>query len=177
MAPILHRSSFDAWRVLPKGDWLEDQEGRVAAGFRNQADLLSVPCSAVMDRAIRERVSLVLEGVHIDPKLIDRLPKNDEIIVVPVMLGILKQDLLRKRIQGRGGTIPHRRAERYLKNFDSIWHLQSYLLDEADKAKIPIVENQDRDETLSEILRLVVDKVSIVLKPSLENVFPTAEAS
>jgi 2-phosphoglycerate kinase len=177
LLPILHRSSFDAWRVLPKGDWLEDQEGRVAAGFRNQADLLSVPCSAVMDRAIRERVSLVLEGVHIDPKLIDRLPKNDEIIVVPVMLGILKQDLLRKRIQGRGGTIPHRRAERYLKNFDSIWHLQSYLLDEADKAKIPIVVNQDREETLSEILRLVVDKVSIVLKPSLENVFPTAEAS
>jgi 2-phosphoglycerate kinase len=85
--------------------------------------------------------------------------------------------LLRKRIQGRGGAIPHRRAERYLKNFDSIWHLQAYLLAEADKAKIPIVINEDRDETLSEILRLVVDKVSAVLKPSLDSVFPTPEAS
>jgi 2-phosphoglycerate kinase len=173
LLPILHRSSFDAWKALPESAWLDDQEEQVASGFRGQADLIAVPCEAVMERAIRERVSLVLEGVHIDPVLIHRLPKDDDIIVVPVMLGILKQDLLRKRIRGRGGTIPHRRAERYLKNFDSIWHLQSYLLSEADKADIPIVVNDDREATLSEMLRIIVDQVSAKLKPSLDSVFPT----
>jgi 2-phosphoglycerate kinase len=97
---------------------------------------------------------------------------GDDVIVVPVMLAVIKQDLLHKRIRGRGGLVPHRRAERYLNNFDAIWQLQSYLLSEADKEQIAIVVNEDKDSTVNEILRIIADTLSAQLKPTLKRVFP-----
>ena len=142
LLPVLHRSSFEAWRVLPEVDEREvNLEERVARGYRSQTELLTVSCEAVVQRAVRERVSMVLEGVHIDSSVVRRLKAEQDVVVVPVMLAILKQNVLRKRIRGRGGAVPHRRAERYLENFDAIWKLQSYLLSEADKEHISIVAN------------------------------------
>ena len=172
LLPVLHRSSFDAWRVLPEGGWQGDREDQIAKGFRSQSELLTVACEAVVQRAVRERVSLVLEGVHIDPVMMSRLRQADDIIVVPVMLAVIKEDLLRTRIRGRGGAVPHRRAERYLNNFDAIWQLQSHLLSEADKEHIPIVVNDDKESTVAEILRIIAHRLSVELKPTLKRVFP-----
>jgi 2-phosphoglycerate kinase len=174
LLPVLHRSSFDAWQALPNADGQGDQEDIVVAGFRSQTELLMVSCEAVVQRAVRERVSMVLEGVHIDPAAVRRLMGDGDIIVVPVMLGIFKQGMLRKRIRGRGGKAPQRRSERYLKNFDAIWHLQSYLLSEADKEQISIVANEDRDSTVAEILGIIADTLSARLNPTLKQVFPAA---
>ena len=173
LLPVLHRSSFDAWRALPQDDRLSANDDRVISGYRSQADLLTVSCEAVAQRAVRERVSMVLEGVHIDAAVAQRLQDNyGDVIVVPVMLAIRKQELLRKRIQGRGGTAHKRRSQRYLENFDAIWQLQSYLLSEADKAQIPIVVNEERENTVADILCVIVDALSSRLQPTLEQVFP-----
>ncbi len=174
LLPVLHRSSFDAWRALPNIGGRCDQDDPIANGYLSQTELLTVSCEAVVQRAVRERVSMVLEGVHIDPTVVNRLRGSGEIIVVPVMLAVLKQDLLRKRIRGRGGTVPHRRAERYLKNFDAIWQLQSYLLSEADKEQIPIVVNENKENTVAEILLIIGDELSAKLRPTVEQVFPTS---
>ncbi len=174
LLPVLHRSSFDAWQALPNVDGPSDQEDMVVAGYRSQNELLMVSCEAVVQRAVRERVSMVLEGVHIDPAAVRRLMVADDMVVVPVMLGILKQGMLRKRIRGRGGSAPQRRSERYLKNFDAIWHLQSYLLSEADKEQISIVANDDRDSTVAEILGIIADTLSARRNPTLKQVFPAA---
>jgi 2-phosphoglycerate kinase len=106
--------------------------------------------------------------------VVKRLKADDDVVVVPVMLGILKQGVLRKRIRGRGGKVPHRRAERYLENFDAIWTLQSYLLSEADKEQISIVANEDRESTVAEILGIIADTLSAKHKPTVKQVFPAA---
>ena len=173
LLPVLHRSSFDAWKALPSNTLSVDQEDVVASGYRSQTELLALSCEAVVQRAVRERVSMVLEGVHIDPTMVKRLHDEGEVIVVPVMLAVLKKEVLRKRIGGRGGKVPHRRAERYLKNFDAIWQLQSYLLSEADKDKIPIVANEERDTTVAEILRVIGDTLATKLEPTVRQVFPS----
>jgi 2-phosphoglycerate kinase len=176
LLPILHRSSFDAWRALPTGDsdLPGDHDDLISRGYRSQSELLTVSCEAVVQRAVRERVSMVLEGVHIDATMVNRLRDSGDIIVVPVVLAVLKQDQLRKRIRGRGGTVPHRRAERYLKNFDAIWQLQSYLLSEADREKMPIVANEDRGSTVAEIIRIIGEHLARRLEPTLKQVFPPA---
>jgi 2-phosphoglycerate kinase len=175
LLPVLHRSSFEAWRALPDIDEsLGDQEERVARGYRSQSELLTVSCEAVVQRAVRERVSMVLEGVHINSAVVKRLKGDDDVVVVPVMLAILKQGALRKRIRGRGGKVPHRRAQRYLENFDAIWTLQSYLLSEADKEQISIVANEDRESTVAEILGIIADTLSARHKPTVKQVFPAA---
>ena len=140
-------------------------------GYRSQADLLAVAIEAVVQRALRERVSLILEGVHIHPTVVENLSGINDAIVIPVMLGVPKRKQLQRRISGRGSDAPQRRGERYLKHFDEIWRLQSYLLSEADHADISIVINSDRDKVFREIMRITIATLAQDFKNTPEEVF------
>jgi 2-phosphoglycerate kinase len=162
LLPVLHTSSFAAWTALPEQPegFREDPETLLINGYRSQADLLSVAIEAVIQRALSERVSLILEGVHIHPAFVEKLTGNDDAIVMPFMLGMLKRKQLQRRIRGRGTDVPQRRADRYLRHFDEIWGLQSYLLSEADRANIPIVINNSRDKVFREIMRITIETLA-----------------
>jgi len=118
--------------------------------------LLAVAIEAVIQRALREQVSLIMEGVHIHPAFMEKQGENNEAVVIPIMLGVLKRKQLQRRIHGRGSAAPLRRGDRYLQHFDEIWRLQSHLLSEADHANIPIVANIDRDKVFREIMRITI---------------------
>jgi 2-phosphoglycerate kinase len=159
LLPGLHTSSFEAWKALPGVDpELKCSDAQLADGFHAQAELLSVACEGVVQRALRERVSLILEGVHICPSILEKISgaASDNALVVPVMLAVLDRDELKKRIRGRGVIAPRRRAERYLESFNDIWRLQSVLLNEADVAQVPILENNDKDKVFREIMRHII---------------------
>jgi 2-phosphoglycerate kinase len=163
LLPGLHTSSFEAWKALPGVDPERGcNDAQLADGFHAQAELLSVACEGVVQRALRERVSLILEGVHICPSLLEKISGAvaGNALVVPVMLAVLDPGELKKRIRGRGGAVPQRRAERYLKSFDAIWRLQSVLLDEADGAHVPIFENNDKDKVYREVMRHIIGVLS-----------------
>ena len=162
LLPVLHQSSFSAWQALPlqEGRATEDQDILVADGFLAQVDLLSVASEAVIERALRERVSLIFEGVHIHQSMVDRIPQDSDALIAPIMLAVLKRKDLKERIKGRGTRAPERRSERYLQHFDEIWRLQSFLLSEADRTKTPIIVNADRDKVVREIMRTVIDMLS-----------------
>ena len=173
LMPILHTSSFTAWTALPGNPETinEIPETLLVNGYRSQADLLAVAIEAVIQRALRERVSLIMEGVHIHPAMVEKLKIGDDAVVMPVMLGILKRKQLQRRIRGRGTTVPQRRANRYLKHFDEIWRLQSYLLSEADRADIPIVVNSDRDKVFREIMRITIETLAADFNNTPQAVF------
>jgi 2-phosphoglycerate kinase len=173
LLPILHTSSFSAWEALPHQESRpsEDQDALLADGFLAQADLLSVASEAVIERAIRERVSLIFEGVHIHQALVDKVPRDSDALIAPIMLAVLKRKDLKERIKGRGTRAPQRRSERYLKHFDEIWRLQSFLLSEADRTKTPIIVNADRDKVVREIMRTVIDVLSKDFTLAPEEVF------
>ncbi len=159
LLPVLHRSSFQAWRAVPGlHDTDQCTDAQLADGYRAQAELLSVACEGVVHRALRERVSVILEGVHIYPSFLDKIQvaPSEDALVVPVMLAVLDKDELRKRIRGRGRDTPQRRAERYLKHFKDIWQLQSVLLSDADRVSVPIIENSDKEKVFREIMRHVI---------------------
>jgi 2-phosphoglycerate kinase len=173
LMPVLHTSSFTAWTALPgkPGAINEVSETLLVNGYRSQADLLAVAIEAVIQRALRERVSLILEGVHIHPAIMEKLAKSNDAIVIPIMLGVLKRKQLQRRIRGRGTDAPQRRADRYLKHFDEIWRLQSYLLSEADRADIPIVVNSDKDNVFREIMRITIETLAEDFSSTPQSVF------
>ncbi len=174
LLPILHTSSFSAWHSLPNregGPLEDDAELLLAEGYLAQADLLSVASEAVIDRALRERVSLIFEGVHIHPGLLERIPADTDAVIVPIMLAVLKRGKLRDRIAGRGTKVPQRRSERYLQHFEDIWRLQSFLLSEADRTKIPIIVNTERDRVIREIMRTVIETLSKDFTSTPDEVF------
>jgi 2-phosphoglycerate kinase len=173
LLPILHTSSFNAWQALPgnAGVGETDPDTLLADGYQTQAELISVASEAVIQRALRERVSLILEGVHIHPAVMERMPEDTDALIVPVMLAILKRKQLLKRIKGRGTQVPQRRAERYLHYFDDIWRLQSFLLSEADRAQIPIIVNDEREKVIREVMRIIIGTLATDFTSTVDEVF------
>ncbi len=173
LLPVLHQSSFTAWQALPRASTDEGRasETHLMAGYFSQSELLSVSTEAVVNRALHERVSLILEGIHVHPALLERIPRDTDAAVVMVMLGVLKQGQLKKQIRGRGALIPKRRAKRYLKYFDDIWRIQSNLLAEADNCQVPIVINDNKEKVLREIMRIIVSSLKKDFDSTPEKVF------
>ena len=160
LLPVLHTSSFNAWKALPIQDLKErDRDQLVADGYRSQADLLAVACEAVLQLAVEESVPIILEGVHALPELVDRLPGDSDSITVHATLAVLKPKELKSRLRGRGGEVPQRRAKRYLNKFDSVWSLQSFLLSEADRCDVPIITNHDKDKAIQQIILHVIHEL------------------
>ncbi len=173
LMPVLHQSSFTAWKGLPghKKSKNDVSEALLVQGYRSQADLLSLAIEAVVDRATREHVSLVLEGVHVHPVFMEKLQTETDAVVIPVMLGLLKRKHLQQRIKDRSTNVPDRGAKHYLQNFDEIWRLQTYLLSEADRANIHIAVNESRDKVFSEIMRFTIATLAKNFDSTPEKVF------
>ena len=161
LLPVLHTSAFNAWKSLPMAPPDQvDNDTLIADGYRSQMELLSVPCEAVIQRALRERVSLILEGVHVHPSLMGRIENTENAVIVAVMLAVLKQNKLKKRLRGRGDEIPQRPGKRYLSNFEQIWSLQSFLLSEADRYGVPIIANNEKEKTAVQIMSTIIDSLA-----------------
>jgi 2-phosphoglycerate kinase len=161
MQPLLHESSYTAWKKLPYSKNLQmKQEELLIDGYCTQADIMSVAIKAVIQRALRENISLILEGVHLHPAYVENLVESKDTVVIPVMLGVLRRKKLQRRIKGRSTKVPQRRAEKYLKHFDSIWGLQTYLLSEADRTDCTIIINDSRDDVLREIMLTTIKKLA-----------------
>ena len=169
LMPVLYKSSYDAWQALsPKAT---GGETVLIDGYRAQADLLSVPCEAVIRRSLGEGASIILEGVHIRNALVQTVPSDSGAIVIPIMLAVLNPDQLRQRFMGRGQQVDRRRAERYLDHFNSIWRLQAHLLSDADLGGIPIIVNHDRQQVIRDIMAVIVDALMGRLAADPSDVF------
>jgi 2-phosphoglycerate kinase len=172
LVPVLHTSSFNAWKALP----IEDKEERgreqlIADGYRSQVALLEVACEAVMQRAVEESVPVIIEGVHVHPELLQRVSPDSGAIAVHTTLAVLRSKDLKARLRGRGVLAPQRRAKRYLGKFDAIWSLQSFLLSEADRCETAIITNQDKDKTVQQVILQVNAELAKHFKGRPDEVF------
>ena len=129
-------------------------------------------CEAIINRAIQEKVSLILEGVHIHPILIEKIATKDTAIVVPIMLSVLKAGKLKEHIKGRGKEVPERRSKRYMEHFTEIWDLQSFLMAEADRCNIPIVSNIDKKKAIQDVMKTINNKLYPHFSHDVETIFP-----
>jgi len=172
LVPVLHRSSYDAWQAIFEDSALEDDaDTMLVEGYRAQAKLLSVPCEAVIRRSMREQTSVIIEGVHVQRSLVEKVPEDAGAIVVVMMLSVVNPAHLRERFEGRGQQIDKRRAERYLQHFDAIWRLQSHLLFEADRGHVPIIINNNREQVIRDSMGVIVDSLVERLDASPFEVF------
>jgi 2-phosphoglycerate kinase len=93
--------------------------------------------------------------------------RNENTIVVPLMLATMKKSLLRKQLKRRDRESGNVSKSRYLEKLDDIWELQSWLLSEADKAGIPIIQNWYIEDTVREALEHVTKVIMKHYPPHL----------
>jgi 2-phosphoglycerate kinase len=138
--PSVHYSAFEAGGVEGYGK----QAGQVATGI-----------AAIMQRAADEAKPVVVEGVHvvpgtIAPELRERCAVVEALVVVP------DPELHRGHFTHRPGTRP---PERYLRRFDDIRVLQDHLTERARAEGVAVIENDNADDTLAQLMQLVLDTV------------------
>lgn len=160
LLPALHASSYLAWQALPEAMLADDPEQRIETGYLAQSREVAIGVEAVLNRASREQISVIVEGVHIYPALQREMADASDAIVIPLMVAVLKRKNLRRQLKGRGTANQARRAERYLKHFDAIWHLQGFLLEEAEKFDVAVISNTDPDEAIGQVMDVVSAELS-----------------
>ncbi len=147
--PSIHQSSFEA------GDAYPDAEDPLEFGFLQQARNVLVGVSASAERALEEGWSLVLEGVHLVPGMVE-LPAPEAAVSVFVILAI-EDELEHARHFDFRDADSDRPRSRYLERFAEIRRLQALLVDRARREGVPVIENNDADAAARAVADLVLD--------------------
>jgi 2-phosphoglycerate kinase len=154
LVPTVHASSYDAWKVLARGTKADDP---VVEGFRDQAQIVSVGVRAIMDRAIAENASVIIDGVSVVPGLIDLDAYKDRAEVVFLLVATLDPEAFRSRFESRAKGETNRLPHRYIEHLDAIVRIQDHLLELADRFHVPIVDNQYFDRSVLSIIRHLIE--------------------
>jgi 2-phosphoglycerate kinase len=156
IAPELSRSSFE----LDQG---HSQNGARHAEFGRQAQEVLVGVRATIERAAREGMSLIFEGIHLWPGLVDLHAVSDS-LVVHVVLSVEDEDDHEQRFEVRAGA-SRRPAARYDDGLEAIRELQECVVACARRTGVPVVENLQEDTTVRRMLDLVFAAVDDALRP------------
>jgi 2-phosphoglycerate kinase len=147
--PSIHYSSFE---VPPEEDGLSAVEG-----FVEQTRNVLIGVRGVIERALQEGWSLVLEGVHLVPGM---LPPVEGALVVHCVLAIEDVDLHTSHFWIRDAHSEGLRpVQKYLDAIVDIRRLQDFILDQARACSVPIVENGSIELSIGTVMELVLSGV------------------
>jgi 2-phosphoglycerate kinase len=158
LMPAIYESSFNAWRGLrvpvPHG------ANPVIVGFREQTAVVTTGIKSLIDRAVLEGVSMVIEGVHLVPGYIEPSVFTDA-WVVQLIITVDDEDAHRSHFYIREvQTEGNRSFEKYRANFDNIRLLGHYIEDLAKEHGTPMIHSHQLDRTVAETLEKVISAVT-----------------
>ncbi|MFX0200440.1 MAG: 2-phosphoglycerate kinase [Candidatus Hodarchaeota archaeon] len=162
LIPELHASSFTAWKHLPLWPTLTNE--RVSLGFEEQARHVIAGIEGIVERALQEGISLIVEGVHVCPHLISKrlLEKPN---VIAVFLKLSEEDAHLSRIFARSqNVVVIRPAAKYIAHFADIRLIQDYLVNQAEKCSLPVIENINQAETLMAIISVILKRIKTLVQ-------------
>jgi 2-phosphoglycerate kinase len=153
--PSIHYSSFNAADAVAMPAEAKDP---TLVGFNDQTRNVLVGVRAVIDRALTERYSMALEGVHVVPGLVPAAVEGA--VVVQALLAIEDEDEHARHFWVRdAGSEGLRPVAKYLDSLADIRRIQAYLVERAEKAGVPVIENSRVERTAEAVIRLVLEQV------------------
>ncbi|MBT3606132.1 MAG: AAA family ATPase [Candidatus Latescibacteria bacterium] len=155
LMPALHASSYTAWKVA--GAVSVEDANPVISAFREQVMRVGVGVKAIIARALEENDSIIIDGVHLLPDLLDLKPFAGDAIFVWVNLHIEDEKQFTRRFKQRGKEATKRSAHRYVENIDAILEIQRHILSTGKEHNILAYENTDFEETTQSQLTYVMD--------------------
>jgi 2-phosphoglycerate kinase len=168
VSPTLGYSSFDAWQGMPEVENIPRQivtDNPVVSGFLAQFGTVKVALEATINRAVKERHDLIVDGVHVLPTRLDLEPARDKAVLVPLVLAVTTIGRLDDQLQRRSREQPDRDSKRQRDALNGIWELQTFMVDQAERGGVPVVANWSLDETVGEIMDEVMRQIGIRFPP------------
>jgi 2-phosphoglycerate kinase len=152
--PSIHYSSFEV-----PGD---DELGDVVTGFAEQTRNVLIGVRALIERALQEGWSLVLEGVHLVPGM---LPPVEGAMVVHCVLAIEDRERHEAHFWVRDARSEGLRpVQKYLDALDDIRLLQDFIVERARSSGAPVVENASIELSIGTVMELVLSEAERLAK-------------
>jgi 2-phosphoglycerate kinase len=163
--PSVHYSSFEAALALAHSD--EDiSADATLLGFLDQTRNVLVGVEAALDRALTEHWSMVMEGVHLVPGMIET--HRRDALVVHCVVAISDEDRHRSHFWVRdAATDGLRPLEKYLDGLEEIRLLQDAIVERAQRHDVPVIENTSLDQAVGEVLDLVLTSADALSRSSV----------
>ncbi len=156
LMPTLHLSSYTSWKgVKIPGASVEE---RTIAGFEEHAKYVLVGVEAVIERALREGVSLIIEGVHIVPGFLKRDIISKSNVVLVVITAKNEEEHLSRMYARSESVVTKRPVESYLREFQKIRAIQNYLVKRAEQQGTLIIENHTVEQTVDDVFDEVMKR-------------------
>lgn len=152
--PIIHKSSFDAYESIRTP---AIRVNAVIEGFISHVDVVNVGIEAIIERSIKEGISVIIEGVHIVPGFIrkDLMKKNN---VIMFTLTVNDEKMHKQRFYARCRQPWVKRSiDHYMDNFEMIRQTQEFLVDQAKIHNTSIIDNVDIRLTLGTMVDEIID--------------------
>jgi 2-phosphoglycerate kinase len=158
LMPEIHYSSFDAGKAIRLPVRMDLDAHLV--GFAEQVEMVTVGVAAIVERAIKESTSLIVEGVHFVPGYFP-LTWNERAVVLPMVVGVRDPELHRSHFLVREReTIGRRPVQRYLKNFDEIRRIQEFILARAAEQDTIVIDNVNIDDTVGLVVDALYERIA-----------------
>ena len=157
--PSVHYSSFEAGQGLPAAE--KEAGDPLLLGFMDQTRHVLVGVRASVDRALEEGWSMVLEGIHLVPGMLTS-PKG-RALVVHAVLAIDDEATHAQHFWLRDALSHGVRAhDKYVDRLADIRHIQDFIVDEAHKTGVPVIDNSRMEEAIGAVMELVFDRAEQV---------------
>ena len=152
--PSIHYSSFEAGEALREPEGAHDP---AIAGFLDQSRNVLAGVHASLERALEEGWSMVLEGVHLVPGLVNPPLEAEQAVVARCILEIADPAVHETHFYVRDASSDGLRpVARYLDRFDEIRRIQDELVARARREGIAVIESANVDEAVMRALDLVL---------------------
>lgn len=151
--PVLHTSTYRTGELVTE---VKSKHDRLMEGFIMHSKPVLNGVEAIIKRSINEKCSMIVEGVHLIPGQMDFLDKyKDDAIIIQIMLDVNQEAKHRLHITSRNAENAKRSENKYLKYFKEIRLIRDFLVEQAAKNHVTVVQNYDFKKAEKEILEKI----------------------
>ena len=155
--PTIHTSSYaaEATARAPEDGALDP----LIAGFREQARIVGVGVQAILTRCVEENTSIIIDGVHLVPGLVDTSAFADGAFVTSLTLVVSDRGDWEDRFAKRAAEAPGRSARKYVSHLDGILKIQEHIVEWSASEGIPVIDTTAVDDATSAAVMVVVESL------------------
>ena len=153
--PVIHRSSFDAYESIRTPAIRVDT---VIEGFISHVDVVNVGIEAIIERSLKEGISIIIEGVHVVPGFISpELIEKGRIVMFTLI--VEDEEMHKQRFYTRCRQPWVKRSlKHYMDNFRTIRKTQEFLISQANINNAYVINNIDIRNTIDLMVDVIIEQ-------------------